>query len=183
MFRIALMGGVAALSLTACSPVTTAPAVDRAVDAAGVLHVPADYRTTYQGLGAWAIAADQSPGSKELHVVYASPGAAAAYKQTRHFPYGTVLVKEVYDASTAPMTTGTASHATKLKGWFVMVRAANNPHPGDKLWGDGWGWAWFDADKPTKTSSTDYKTDCLTCHEPARKTEFSYVEGYPALAN
>ena len=33
------------------------------VDAAGHLRVPADYRTLYQTLGSWAIAADSGAGS------------------------------------------------------------------------------------------------------------------------
>ena len=65
------------------------------VDDKGNLRVPADYRTTYQMLGSWAVAADDGAGSKELHVVYASPGTIAAYRKDRRFPDGTVLVKEV----------------------------------------------------------------------------------------
>jgi len=147
------------------------------------LVVPANYRTSYQGLGTWAVAADPGVGSKELHIVYASPGAAAAWRRDHRFPDGTVLVKEVYEAATAPMTTGTVSHAATLKGRFVMVRAAGNPHPDDKRWGDGWSWAWFDGAETQRTKTVDYKAECLTCHEPARKTDFSYVEGYPALAS
>jgi hypothetical protein len=30
-------------------------------------------------------------------------------------------------------------YAQTLKGWFVMVRDSKNTHPGNKLWGDGWG--------------------------------------------
>ena len=37
-------------------------------DAKGNLHVPDAYRTTYQFLGTWAVAADQGQGSQELHV-------------------------------------------------------------------------------------------------------------------
>ena len=66
------------------------------VDAAGHLRVPADYRTLYQALGSWAIAADSGQGSKEVHAVYASPGAIDAYRKTGHFPDGAVLVKEVF---------------------------------------------------------------------------------------
>src|SRR5262245_60186434 len=66
------------------------------VDAAGHLRVPADYRTLYQALGTWAIAADSGQGSKEMHAVYASPGAIDAYRKTGHFPDGAVLVKEVF---------------------------------------------------------------------------------------
>jgi Cytochrome P460 len=151
------------------------------VDATGNLRVPADYRSAYQFLGSWAVAADQGQGSKEVHVVYASPGAIAAYRKDGRFPDGSVLVKEVFEATTSAMTTGTSSHAQHLKGWFVMVKDSNNSHPENKLWGNGWAWSWFDALNPLKSTSTDYKVDCLTCHVPARATDWIYVQGYPQL--
>ena len=43
------------------------------VDDKGNLRVPSDYRTAYQMLGSWAVAKDDGPGSKEMHMVYASP--------------------------------------------------------------------------------------------------------------
>ena len=151
------------------------------VDAKGNLRVPENYRTVYQPLGTWAIAADSGRGSKEMHEVYASPGAIAAYRAAGRFPDGTVLVKEVFGTSTTAMTTGTVSHAATLKGWFVMVRDSKNTRPGNPLWGDGWGWSWFDADKPLKTTSTNYKIDCQGCHVPARATDWIYTSGYPTL--
>ena len=116
-----------------------------------------------------------------MHEVFASPGAIDAYRESGQFPDGTVLVKEVYGTSTAGMTTGTVSHATRLKGWFVMVRDSGNTRPGNPLWGDGWGWSWFDAGKPLKTTSTDYRTACKGCHLPAQSTNWIYVDGYPVL--
>jgi hypothetical protein len=157
------------------------PKTEAVVDADGNLRVPDAYRTTYQSLGSWAVAADQGQGSKELHVVYASPGTIAAYRKDGRFPDGSVLVKEVFETATEPMTTGTVSHAQALKGWFVMVKDSKNSHPGSKLWGNGWGWSWFDATNPTKTTSTDFKVDCLSCHVPARASDWIYVQGYPAL--
>ena len=152
------------------------------VDAQGNLHVPSNYRAVYEFLGTWAIAAEKRAGSSELHTVYANPGTVAAYHTSGHFPDGTVLIKEVYETSTAPMTTGMVSHAQTLKGWFVMVKDSTNiRHPGNSLWGDGWGWLWFDAGNPSKTTSTDYKKDCLACHVPARATDWVYTSGYPAL--
>src|SRR5215475_7197122 len=59
-------------------------------DAKGNLHVPGDYRTTYQFLGTWAVAEDQGQGSKQIHVVYASPGTIAAYRKSGRFPEGAV---------------------------------------------------------------------------------------------
>ncbi len=170
--------------MAAIAPISGAAPVDPAanvVGAAGHLRVPADYRTLYQALGSWAIAADSGQGSKEMHAVYASPGAIDAYRKTGHFPDGAVLVKEVFATSTNEMTTGTVSHADKLKGWFVMVRDSKGTHPGNPLWGDGWGWSWFDADKPLRTTSTDYHSDCQGCHVPAKATDWSYVNGYPVL--
>jgi hypothetical protein len=151
------------------------------VDASGNLRVPENYRTRYQHLGSWAIAADTGRRSREMHDVYASPGAIDAYRQSGHFPDGTVLVKEVFGTSTAGMTTGIVSHAATLKGWFVMVRDSTNSRQGHTLWGDGWGWSWFDADKPLKTTSTNYRTDCQGCHLPARTSDWIYTQGYPAL--
>jgi len=136
------------------------------VDGNGNLHVPENYRRDYEYLGSWAVAADQGQGSKDLHVVYASPGAAEAYKAAGRFPEGTVLLKEVFQAATMSMTTGTVSRADLLKGWFVMVRDTSGRHAGSKLWGDGWGWSWFDAGNPTRTTSTDYKANCRGCREP-----------------
>ena len=152
------------------------------VDDKGNLRVPADYQTTYQMLGTWAVAADDGPGSKEMHVVYASPGTIAAYRKDGHFPDGTVLVKEVFKATTTKgMTTGTVSSAGTLAGWFVMVKDNAGRFPGNKLWGEGWGWSWFDAANPAKTTSKDFRTDCLGCHIPAKATDWIYVFGYPGL--
>jgi len=152
-----------------------------AEDAEGHLHVPGDYRTSYQFLGSWAIAADDGKASKELHVVYASPGTIDVYRRDGRFPDGAVLVKEVFRTATGEMTTGTVSHADALKGWFVMVKDRANRHPGNPLWGDGWGWSWFDATDPSKTTSTNYKVDCQSCHVPAQASDWIYVDGYPTL--
>src|SRR5262249_35393083 len=77
------------------------------VDGQGNLHVPANYRATYEFLGTWAIAANKGVGSGELHAVYASPGTIAAYRTSGGFPGGTVVVKKVYESATAPRTKGT----------------------------------------------------------------------------
>ena len=173
-----VLSGLGHMGTTASN---AAPESESVEDAAGNLRVPDAYRTAYQLLGSWAIAADQGPGSKDLHVVYASPGTIAAYRRDRRFPDDAVLVKEVFQAATEEMTTGTVSHAETLKGWFVMVKDSGGRHPGNKLWGDGWGWSWFDAANPSKTTSTDYKADCQSCHVPARGSDWVYVRGYPPL--
>lgn len=161
------------------SPYTGATAA--VVDRAGNMQVSPNYRTTYQMLGTWVVASDKGAGAKELHVVYASPGAIASYRKTKRFPDGAVLVKEVFKAATKPMTTGTVSSADTLEGWFVMVKDDVGRFPQNKLWGEGWGWAWFDAANPKKTTSTDYKKDCQACHVPAKSSDWIYTNGYPPL--
>lgn len=178
---LAASGLALGLLVSACAPGSPTVVVDSGASAKGDLHVPDKYRDNYQYLGTWAVAAAAAQGSQQLHIVYASPGAVAAHRATGRFPDGTTLVKEVFEAKTGAMTTGTVSRADALKGWFVMVKDSKNSHPGNPLWGEGWGWAWFDVGKPTVTTSTDYKTDCLACHVPAKATDWTYVEGYPVL--
>jgi len=130
---------VAAYAQMRTTEITGTQNAERVVDAEGNLRVPADYRTAYQFLGTWAVADEKGKGSKEMHVVYASPGAVSAYLKDGRFADGSVLVKEVFETATGEMTTGTVSHPQELKGWFVMVRDSKNSHPGNKLWGDGLG--------------------------------------------
>jgi hypothetical protein len=151
------------------------------VDAAGNLRVPENYRTAYQFLGSWALPSEAGKSSKEIHNVYASPGAIDAYRKTGYFPDGAVLVKERFQTTTQPMTPGIVSHADKLVGWFVMVKESKNTHPDNKLWGNGWAWSFFNSANPVRTTSTNFKVDCLNCHEPAHATDYIYVLGYPPL--
>ncbi len=163
-------------------PAVAAPTVDpTALDKSGNIMVPDNYRSNYEYLGTWAVAATEGQGSKEMHTVYASKGATKAFQSMGHFPDGTVLVKEVFDTETGSMTTGTVSHPAKLKGWFVMVRGEKYAPKDSKLWANGWGWSWFDADKPKKTTSTDFKTDCMSCHVPAKDSDWIYSSGYQTL--
>ena len=92
------------------------------------------------------------------------------------------------------MTTGTISHSDRLRGWFVMMKDSKGRYAGNKpVWGDGWGWSWFDAANPSIPSlnlplpgggaatSTDYRENCKPCHLPAKATDWIYVDGYPPL--
>jgi hypothetical protein len=171
------LSAIALVSLAAARQPTSASVVD----SRGNLRVPPRYKTRYESLGAWAVRTGAATPVAQMHLVYASPGTIEHYRATGRFANGTVLVKEVWDADTQAMTTGTVSHAGHLKGWFVLVRESRNLHPENKLWGDGWAWSWFDATNSTKTTSTDYTKDCKGCHVPARGTNWVYVNGYPAL--
>ena len=62
-----------------------------------------------------------------------------------------------------------------------MVKDTKGRFPNNPLWGDGWGWSFFNADDRARTVSTDYRADCLGCHEPARSTDLVYDYAYPVL--
>jgi hypothetical protein len=148
------------------------------VDKTGNIRKPADYRDHYQSLGTWAVL---DPTGNQLHVVYASPGAAEYYRKNGKFGDGTVLVKEVIGTDHAKMTTGDAYRASAMIQWFVMIKDEKHRFPNSGLWGDGWGWALFKADAPDKQVATDFKKDCKPCHVPAQSTDWIYVQGYPVL--
>jgi len=149
------------------------------VDKAGNIRKPADYRDRYQALGTFSVV--DLNGDTELHYTYASPGTAEYYRKTGKFADGTVLVKEVFATDHAQMTTGDAHWASGTKVWFVMIKDEKGSHPGNALWGNGWGWALFKSDAPEKQVATDFKKDCLGCHVPATATDWVYVQGYPVL--
>ncbi len=157
----------------------------------GEIRVPNNY-TQWATLGTWSHAnTEGEPGAKEYHIVYTQPETIVYYREHGKYPDGAILVKELLSTKTMQMTTGLAvSHATKIKGWFVLVRDTQNRFKESNLWGDGWGWSLFNADDPVKTVSTDYKTDCIGCHLPARQMahpdadesdKWTYSFGYLAL--
>lgn len=150
------------------------------VDKSGNIHKPNDHRDTYQALGAYAVL--DSKGGGQMHYTYASPGTAEYYRKTGKFADGTVLVKEVFGADHAQMTTGDAHWAAGTKVWFVMIKDEKGRFPGNPLWAGGWGWALFKSDAPDKQVATDFQKDCQGCHIPAQRTDWVYVQGYPVLS-
>jgi hypothetical protein len=94
---------------------------------------------------------------------------------------GAVIVKELLKAVTAPMTTGTVSRGSEVEGWFIMIKDTEGRFTSNPLWGDGWGWALFNANKPDIPVTENYKTECIGCHIPARNDDWIYIKGYPVL--
>ncbi|GAC33046.1 cytochrome P460 family protein [Paraglaciecola polaris] len=174
--RTTLIATIFALSTAASSAVT----LDDVVDDDGIPQLPENFRS-WEFLGAFSGLAADKNGSHEMHTVYASPGTVEYYQQNNAYPDAAVLVKEVLETDTENLTTGRISYATKTKGWFVWIKDSKGRFPESKLWGDGWGWAFYAAGDKPKLQTTDYKTDCLGCHVPAKDTDYSYVRGYPVL--
>ena len=176
---------ITVLATPALSKDVPPPGLEGIVDDRGNIRLPAvDFRAKWPVLGAFSIAGDTPEGGAAgLHVVYTQPGVIESYRKTGKFPDGAVLIKELLKTKTKQMTTGRVSHATERAGWFVMVKDATGRFKDNKLWGDGWGWAFFGSKDRVKTPTKDYKAECLGCHIPAKKNDWIYVEGYPALKN
>src|SRR5215510_11933201 len=62
------------------------------VEQAGKSRKRIDYRDRYQALGTYTVL---NPKGDQMHLTYASPGAAEYYRKNGKFADGTVLVKEV----------------------------------------------------------------------------------------
>lgn len=158
----------------------------------GAISVPEDY-TLWPTLGTWSHAKVDGGAVNihEYHVVYTQPATIEYYQKKGRFPDGAVLVKELLHAKTMSMSTGpTVGHATTLKGFFVLVRDTEGRFKNSPLWGDGWGWSFFDPADLKTTTSKDYKVDCIPCHVPAkelaprnakRDDKWIYTLGYPVL--
>lgn len=150
------------------------------VDAKGNISLPKDFRLSMAHLGSWFVPTGDASG---FHDVYTEPESAQTYRDTGKFPDGATLIKELRSSLSGDYTTGTnVSYATAtIKQWFVMVKDTQGRFKNNPSWGSGWGWALIKTDNTLKNVSTDYQADCITCHIPAKKNDWIYVEGYPTL--
>jgi len=130
-------------------------------------------------LGSWFVPRGDAAG---FHHVYTQPGVAEAWRETGRFPDGAALIKEIASHRRASYTTGAnVASVTAPKQWFVMVKDVKGRFPDAATWGEGWGWALFQSESPTKNVASDFRRDCLGCHIPARSNDWVYTEGYPSL--
>jgi hypothetical protein len=148
----------------------------------GAISLPLDYREKFLHLGTWAVATKSGKPVDEMHIVYTRPEDIQACRRDGKFPDGAVLVKEVVSVGSDQLTTGEASWSKDIKIWFVMIKDARGRFPKNDLWGDGWGWALYEAKDPKRNVATDYKADCKVCHIPAKKDDWVYIRGYSVLA-
>jgi cytochrome P460 len=179
---VAAASGAPGLSTSASGDIMGG-AKPQPVEAEAVLQVPAvDYRKEWVQLGTFSVLADKpADGAKQLHVVYTERQNVEAYLRTGRFPDGAVLVKDVFAARTEALATGTSSYAGDLAGRFVLVKDGVGRLGTGPRFGDGWGWAFYEGAEMKRTVTTNYKNDCLPCHEPARGQDLLYIRGYPLL--
>ena len=61
------------------------------------------------------------------------------------------------------------------------AKDSKNRFAGNPLWGEGWGWALFKPQDSSKNVASNFQTDCLGCHVPAKDRDWVYTEAYPTL--
>lgn len=159
------------------------------VDGKGNIMLPADFRSTWSHLGTWVVTSRLAAGlglsntapTPGLHEVYTQTESFKSYKKDGKWPEGTVLVMEIRTIQWDDVSTGHVIYAGDISRWFVMIKDTKGRFPGNPNWGEGWGWGLFNASDPKKNISTDFKTDCIDCHEPVKKTDWIHIQGYPSL--
>ncbi|HEY4262600.1 MAG TPA: cytochrome P460 family protein [Schlesneria sp.] len=151
------------------------------VDSKGNISLPDDFETAFVHLGTIAVAPKQGADVTELHGTYTRAEDVQSYQQNGHFADGAILVKEVRATKGDELSTGHARFASDVKVWFVMVKDGTGRFNDNDLWGDGWGWALFKGGDRTKQVATDYRSDCRTCHVPAKGNDWIYTQCYPLL--
>jgi mono/diheme cytochrome c family protein len=159
----------------------TKPNLSKYVDSKGNIALPADFETTFVHLGTIAVSPQAGTDVTELHGTYTRSEDLKAFQQDGHFPDGAILVKEVRSAKAEDLSTGHAQFESDVKIWFVMVKDSQNRFPDNDLWGDGWGWALFKGADRSKQVATNFRTDCRTCHVPAKANDWIYTQCYPGL--
>ena len=151
------------------------------VDANGNIKFPDGFRTSMVHLGSWFV---PEGGASGFHGVYTEQESVETYRRTCKFPDGATLVKELRASKSGSFTTGQGvSYATSgLKQWFVMIKDSKNRFTDNPLWGEGWGWALYKPDNPSKNVATNFLEECLGCHVPAKDRDWIYTEAYTTLS-
>ncbi|MFT4873204.1 cytochrome P460 family protein [Congregibacter sp.] len=150
------------------------------VDTDGKISFPDGFRTSMVHLGSWFV---PEGGASGFHDVYTEKASVEAYRRTGKFPDGATLVKELRASNSGGFTTGqNVSYATsELKQWFVMIKDVRGRFTDNPIWGKGWGWALFKPSDSSKNVASNFQTDCLGCHVPAKDRDWIYTEAYPTL--
>lgn len=167
---------LSAQTLMAAETVSFSPYVDKS----GNISLPKDFRLSMTHIGSWFVPAG---GASGFHDVYTEAESVRAYRRSGKFPDGATLVKELRASTSGDYTTGkNVSYAnSEVKQWFVMIKDSTGRFADNPVWGDDWGWALIKTDNPKVNVTTNYHTECLACHIPAKKTDWVYTEGYPTL--
>jgi hypothetical protein len=175
-----LLAGLCTLFLVSTDSLRAEDNFSSHVDETGNISFPEGFQLSMVHLGSWFV---PDGGASGFHDVYTEKESIEAYLKTGKFPDGATLVKQLRASESGDYTTGKGvSYANaELKQWFVMIKDAKGRFSENPLWGDGWGWALFKPDNREENVATNYQSDCLGCHVPAKDRDWVYTEAYPLL--
>jgi hypothetical protein len=149
------------------------------VDKTGAIQNPIDFSKSYESLGViWAV---DSRAGDQMRSSFASPGAASAFAQTGTFADGTVLVRQVVGTAQDHPASRAPNPTSGVTEWFVMIKDSKGRYRGSQLWGNGWGWALFKSNSPSRQIVIDYRKECLGCHVTAKQDDWVFVKEHPRL--
>jgi cytochrome c len=159
------------------------------VDSKGNISLPQDFMSAWVHLGTWVVTSEKATGPEVkktapgtgLHDLYTQPESFKAYKKNGKWPDGAILVMEIRAMKWDDLPTGHVIYPGEATDWFVMVKDSKGRFKDNPNWGGGWGWAFFKAADPKKNISTNYRNDCLGCHEVAKDSDWVFIQGYPTL--
>ncbi len=163
------------------TPNAAAKSFSKYVDEKGNIRLPEDFETEFAHIGTIAVESKKDKPVDSLHSTYARKEDVKAFQRDGKFPDGAVLVKTVYNVNKEKLTTGQTSFAKDVDVWFVMIKDAEGRFPDNDLWGSGWGWALFDGSDRKEQIASDYRSECRTCHIPARDNDWVFTQCYPLL--
>jgi Cytochrome P460 len=125
-------------------------------------------------------------GFPEYHNVYIEPGSYEIYKQTKEFPEGTILFKELQLTLPAQFPDGSRQELSG-RGFFPgKFNGADVTVKNTKRYAEsgGWGYYNFNHHEPkAPTAKVKLKSECAYCHIASAKKDDVWTQFYPLLDN
>jgi hypothetical protein len=107
-----------------------------------------------------------------FNTVFVNPSAYKAFKQTGHWPEGTVMVLENRGAtSAASIDKRGKTETSEVMGFEVHVK--DSAHLKE-------GWAFYDFDNKVSGKPIPRPANCYTCHERHGAVDTTFTQFYPA---
>ncbi|MEZ8825610.1 cytochrome P460 family protein [Vibrio amylolyticus] len=149
------------------------------VDKTGAITFPADFQTQLVHVGTTVVLSEEKVTPQNINGIYTQKEAIDAYNKTGQWPDGTLFVKDVKLTKGERLTTGAVFHQRGNDVFFVMIKDTEGRFTDNVNWGDGWGWAMFDAEPKQNVSPN--KEFCQGCHAPRQSNDWLYTDQYPSI--
>jgi hypothetical protein len=177
MHRFLWLAGAAAVLIAAGVSATSHAQPPKPVavfTADGKLEFPKDYRTWVYLSSGMDMAYVDAPGMADHHMfdnVFVDRASYDAFRQTGHWPEGTMFVLEVRGGET--------KGSINRKGLFQTGRMAVEVHLKDPRFQSGWAFFPFNGERPAQ--ALPQTSQCNSCHEAHGAVDTTFVQFYPTL--